>query len=325
MGDGADPGSSRVTTKSPADPFDPYPIGTTSPNSASDLLQPRSDVSSDSPEETQTQTITTVTTIRETQSQPEATSDRQLPAATENKDPSSESIVGTHRWALTLDTSTPKQEGPAESQATDQTMLIKFERKSNENDSPWDRWTSPTVYNIATEEEEEQEQRPKETQTQTITTVTTIRETQSQPEATSDRYETYSRSATVEEESFKTPEPEAKKAFVYVKEYVNSTELSLHNARDTNYGGSGYLTSSSVGSSYSSPSTYFSSPTSSCTYCGELVGNDAKISIDHLDIHSHPACFKCGVCGKPMGELLDSMFLHGGKVHCETCYARAFE
>ncbi|XP_022607762.1 zinc finger protein 185 [Seriola dumerili] len=141
-----------------------------------------------------------------------------------------------------------------------------------------------------------------------------------------DRYETYSRTVIEEDHRVQTPEPETKKGFVYVKEYVNATELSLHNARDTSDGGSDNLTSSSVDYSYSSPSTYSSgSLSSTCTYCGEQVGNDAKITIEHLNINCHPACFKCGVCSKPMGDLLYSMFLHGGKVHCESCYSKSFD
>lgn len=34
------------------------------------------------------------------------------------------------------------------------------------------------------------------------------------------------------------------------------------------------------------------SESSTCTYCGELVGNDAKITIEHLNVNSHPYCFK---------------------------------
>ncbi len=29
-----------------------------------------------------------------------------------------------------------------------------------------------------------------------------------------------------------------------------------------------------------------------CTYCGEMVGNDAKITIEHMNISCHPSCFK---------------------------------
>lgn len=34
------------------------------------------------------------------------------------------------------------------------------------------------------------------------------------------------------------------------------------------------------------------SGSSACTYCGEPVGNDAKITIEHLNIDAHPHCFK---------------------------------
>ncbi|XP_035524991.1 zinc finger protein 185 [Morone saxatilis] len=308
----ADPWSSRATTTvteaSSADPFDPYPIGTTSPNSSSDLLQPLSDIPINS---------SSYTFMK---------SKDPIPATTTQRP-----------WAHTWETSTPQQTNTDESQeakpvgqseAADQNMVVKFERKSTENDSPWDRWTSPTVYTITTstgdeEEEEGEEESPEDTQTQTVTTITTIREMHSEPEPAMDRYETYSRAVVEEDQRVQTPEFEAKKPFVYVKEYVNATDLSLHNARDTIDGGSDYLTSSCTSYSYSSPSTYFSgSLASTCTYCGELVGDDAKISIEHLNINCHPVCFKCDVCSKPMGDLLDSMFLHGGKVNCESCYSK---
>ncbi|XP_014860116.1 PREDICTED: zinc finger protein 185 [Poecilia mexicana] len=172
-------------------------------------------------------------------------------------------------------------------------MVIMFERKSTENDSPWDKWTTPTVYTISTamgdgdEEEVKEEERP----------------------------------AVVEEERrVPTPEPESKKPFVYVKEYVDASD-SLLNLRDP-LNGSDDFTSSSISYSYSSPSSYTRlTPSSTCTYCGKQVGNDAKISIEHLNINCHPDCFKCDVCSRPMGDLLHSMFLHNKKVHCESCYA----
>ncbi|KAG8004131.1 hypothetical protein GBF38_008244, partial [Nibea albiflora] len=196
-------------------------------------------------------------------------------------------------------------------QVADETTLIMFERKSTENDSPWDRWTSPTVYTVTTTTGEEEEEEEEEEE----------REIHSEPESAMDRYE--HRTVIEEDQRVQTPEPEAKKGFVYVKEYVNATETSLHNARDAIDGDSDYFTSSSSSHSYSSPSS--GSLSSACTYCGEPVGNDARISIEHLNINCHPACFKCGVCSKPMGDLLDSMFLHGGKVNCESCYSKAFD
>ncbi|XP_038867869.1 zinc finger protein 185-like [Salvelinus namaycush] len=115
-----------------------------------------------------------------------------------------------------------------------------------------------------------------------------------------------------------SPDTESKKGFVYLKEYVNATDLTKHNTRDNV---SDYVTSSSTSYSHSSPSSYTrTTTTSACTYCGEQVGNDAKITIEHLNISCHPACFKCGVCSKPMGDFLYNMFLHKGTVHCESCY-----
>ncbi|KAF0039476.1 hypothetical protein F2P81_007711 [Scophthalmus maximus] len=296
--------------QSSADPFDPYPIGTTSPNSSSDLLQPLEDISIN----------------------------RAPTTFMECKDPSPEvHMIGNTQRSLTddiipINTNTTSQEPEPENQAGDQQTLIRFERKSSENDSPWDRWTSPTVYTITTgeedeeeEEEEEEERSPEDTHMQTVTTVTTIREIHSEPEPAMDRHETsYSSTVVEEERRVPTPEPSTKKPFVYVKEYVNATELSSHNARDLMDSGSDYLTSSSTNYSYSSPSAYSrGSLSSACTFCGEQVGNDAKITIEHLNINCHPDCFKCGVCRKPMGDLLYSMFLHGGKVHCESCYSNA--
>ncbi|XP_047441156.1 zinc finger protein 185 isoform X2 [Mugil cephalus] len=313
-------------TQSSADPFDPYPIGTTSPNSSSDLLQPLSHISINSPPRTSTEdSILT----------PE---NNALVSLADDIIPINTDTSSTQRsWARTWEVSAPQQadaeesqdaepepEPEAEGQDEDQHTLIKFERKSTENDSPWDRWTSPTVYTVTTEEDEEEEEEAEEESPEDVQTVTTttIREiyNEPEPEPAMDRYEPYSRTVKEEEQRVQTPEP--KKGFVYVKEYVNATELSLHNPRDTIDGGLDYLSSSSATYSYSSPTAYSRAPlASTCTYCGEQVGNDAKITIEHLNINCHPACFKCGVCSKPMGDLLHSMFLHGGTVHCESCYA----
>ncbi|XP_033488484.1 zinc finger protein 185 isoform X1 [Epinephelus lanceolatus] len=336
--DSAAPWSSRVTTtvteSSSADPFDPYPLGTTSSNSSSDLLQPLSDTSINSAPPTFLES-------KDPSPETNSSSSNALESLADNVNPISSdttSLISQRSWARTWETSTPQQANTEESQeaapggqTVDQETLVMFERKSTENDSPWDRWTSPTVYTITTtrgeeEEEEEEEESPRDTQTETVTTITTIREIHSEPQPAMDRYETYSRSVTVEDQRVHTPEPEAKKGFVYLKEYVSASELALHNARDNIDSGSDYLTSSSTSYSYSIPSPYSSrSLSSTCTYCGELVGNDAKISIEHLNINCHPTCFKCEMCRKPMGDLLDSMFLHGGKVHCETCYSRALD
>ncbi|XP_030001729.1 zinc finger protein 185 isoform X2 [Sphaeramia orbicularis] len=328
----AAPQSSRVITtvteSSSADPFDPYPIGTTSPNSSSDLLQPLSDIPINSASLISIKNEDPSPEINMSSKTLESLADDIIPIDTDTRS------LSSHRsWARTWEVNPPQQtntdesrEAEPEGQAEDQQTVVMFERKSKENDSPWDRWTSPTVYTINTEEEEEEkeEERPEDTQTETVTTITTVREIHSEPEPAMDRYETYSRTVTEENQQVQTPEP--KKGFVYLKEYVSATELSLHNTKDYPSSGSDYLTSSSANYSYSSPSKFSSGSLSSkCTYCGEPVGSDAKITIEHLNINCHPSCFKCGVCGRPMGDLLYNMFLHGGKVHCESCYSKAFD
>ncbi|KAM9850102.1 zinc finger protein 185 [Aulostomus maculatus] len=311
--------TSTVTESSSADPFDPYPIGTTSLNRTSDLLQPLTDISINRASTTYTEEKESSPEINMSSNALGSLADDIIPINTE-----ATSLSTGRSWTRTWETSLPQHADTEESpkaQAGDHQTLVRFERKSSENDSPWDRWTSPTVYTITSREEEEEEESPADTQTQTVTTVTTVRETYSEPEPVMDRYET--RTVIEEDHRVQTPEPETKKGFVYVKEYVNASELSLHNACDSFNSSSDGLTSSSIGYSDSSPSSYTSSST--CTYCGEQVGNDAKITIEHLNINCHPACFKCEVCSKPMGDFLHSMFLHGGKVHCESCYSTALD
>ncbi|XP_072294401.1 zinc finger protein 185 [Eucyclogobius newberryi] len=309
----ADPLSSHmittVTESSSTDPFDPYPIGTTSSNSTSDLLKPLADISISSSSDTSVKTNAPSIETNMSGNLLDSLSDDITPFNTEAP------RLSTHSWTRTWEPeSTEESQEPAkaeESQAGDEQTVIMFERKSSENDSPWDRWTSPTVYTIQTnkdEDEEEESDMPDDSETQIISTVTTIRETYSEPEPSMDLTSAES-------------DGESKKPFVYVKEYVNASELSLLNAKDTD---SDYLTSSSTSYSYSSPSTYLSDSLSTkCTFCGEQVGSDAKITVEHLNINCHPECFKCGVCGIPMGDFLHKMFLHGGIVHCESCYRNA--
>lgn len=62
---------------------------------------------------------------------------------------------------------------------------------------------------------------------------------------------------------------------------ANRSQVALADwgGRQTNQSRSLCITSSGASSSV-------------CTYCGELVGNDAKISIEHLNINCHTGCFK---------------------------------
>ncbi|CAL1613445.1 unnamed protein product [Knipowitschia caucasica] len=293
-----------VTESSSTDPFDPYPIGNTSSNRSSDLLQPLADISISSAFDRSAETK---------EPNPEASmsgnvlntlSDDLIPVNTEATTTSLSSRSWARTWEPVESGNTEESQEAEAALDGDEEKVIMFERTTNENDSPWDRWTSPTVYSISNNEKEEEEEesvKPDYTETEIITTVTTIRETHSDPKPSMD--------LTLTE-----PEAESKKPFVYVKEYVNASEM---NSRDTNR--SDYLTSTSSSYNYSSPTTYFSE-SSYCTFCNKQVGSDAKITIDHLNINCHPECFKCGVCSLPMGDLLHKMFIHGGIVHCESCY-----
>ncbi|XP_034037231.1 zinc finger protein 185 isoform X2 [Thalassophryne amazonica] len=153
--DSESPQSSYVTTRtvtqsSSTDPFDPYPIQTTSANSSSNVLEPLSDTS-----------ITSVS--------------RTFVEATDPS-PSINPRLWSHTWVTNTEES---QEPEPKGHTVDQETVVKFERKSKETDSPWDKWTSPTVYTVttATEEEEEDEQEDSPVETQTVTTITTISET----------------------------------------------------------------------------------------------------------------------------------------------------
>ncbi|XP_042181967.1 zinc finger protein 185 isoform X4 [Oncorhynchus tshawytscha] len=200
-----------------------------------------------------------------------------------------------HTWKRSWDvnpiTTTDKSEEEEPEEQDPQVSLVTVQKQSSDSESPWDRWSAPTVY---------KEKRD--------------------PEPSMDRSSSYSRTLDSSANQRPTsPDTESKKGFVYLKEYVNATDLTKHNTRDNV---PDYVTSSSTSHSYSSPSSYTrTTTTSACTYCGEQVGNDAKITIEHLNISCHPACFKCGVCSKPMGDFLYNMFLHKGIVHCESCYS----
>ncbi|XP_046704716.1 zinc finger protein 185 isoform X2 [Silurus meridionalis] len=173
-----------------------------------------------------------------------------------------------------------------------QTVTVTFEQKSSKTSSPWDKWAVPTIDNATEDSEPESEPEPEDN----INTV-------------------YTRT---EESSIPALDTESKKNVVYVKSYVNSSDLPRFSTRryDNEYD---YVTSSSSSYAYSSPSS--AETMSACTYCGGLVGNNSKITIDHLNISCHPECFKCGICSKPMGDFIHSMFWHCGMVHCESCYA----
>ncbi|GAB5584987.1 zinc finger protein 185-like isoform X4 [Prionailurus iriomotensis] len=61
-----------------------------------------------------------------------------------------------------------------------------------------------------------------------------------------------------------------------------------------------------------------------CTYCNQEIRDCPKITLEHLGICCHDYCFKCGICSKPMGELLDQIFIHHDTIHCGKCYEKLF-
>nr|XP_009937214.1 PREDICTED: zinc finger protein 185 [Opisthocomus hoazin] len=118
----------------------------------------------------------------------------------------------------------------------------------------------------------------------------------------------------------------AGKGVLFVKEYVNSSELStsprygfgslvdLTDLERANYSHHSYLCSA--------PPPRASEPV--CSYCGREIRDCPKIIIEHLNICCHEYCFRCGICHKAMGDLLDKIFIHRDIVHCDKCYEKLF-
>ncbi|KAM6124745.1 zinc finger protein 185 [Phoenicopterus ruber ruber] len=118
----------------------------------------------------------------------------------------------------------------------------------------------------------------------------------------------------------------AGKGVLFVKEYVNSSELSaspryssgglvdLTDLERATYSRHGYLSSA--------PLQRSSEPV--CSYCSREIRDCPKIIIEHLNICCHEYCFRCGICHKAMGDLLDKIFIHRDIVHCDKCYEKLF-
>lgn len=121
-------------------------------------------------------------------------------------------------------------------------------------------------------------------------------------------------------------EPEVGRGLLFVKESVNSTELSS----SPRYNSRSLVDLSNLErSTYSSATSLNSVPPKRsfeeiCTYCGREIRNCAKITIENLKICCHEYCFRCGICHKPMGDLLDKIFIHRDIVHCDKCYEKLF-
>ncbi|XP_066212209.1 zinc finger protein 185 isoform X1 [Saccopteryx leptura] len=117
------------------------------------------------------------------------------------------------------------------------------------------------------------------------------------------------------------------KGILFVKEYMNASEVSSRKLVS-----SCYSRTSSTDNSFNMEKKppYDSTPYSErktggiCTYCNREIRDCPKITLEHLGICCHDYCFKCGICSKPMGELLDQIFIHCDTIHCGKCYEKLF-
>ncbi|XP_062380526.1 zinc finger protein 185-like isoform X2 [Sardina pilchardus] len=251
--------TTTVVEDNSVDPFDPFPKVTTPIKSPVELFDPL--------------VLNTKTSSTDPVAPPSPIPDDSMPTDALVDladdiipiDTNTTRLITNRNWerfdTQTQDTTPESEEEEDEPASSDDLVPVRYERKSTDNDSPWDRWTSPTVDATKTEE-----------------------------------------SPVDADQESTSSDSEAKKGIVLFKEYVDDK--------------SDYSTTRSTPYDYDRASNM-----SACTYCGELVGSDAKITIEHLNISCHPSCFKCAICSRPMGDLLFSMFLHNGMVHCESCYA----
>ncbi|NWH88864.1 ZN185 protein, partial [Aegithalos caudatus] len=114
-----------------------------------------------------------------------------------------------------------------------------------------------------------------------------------------------------------------RRGILFVKEYVNTGGF----AASPRYGRYGVLGTPGVTAEHPRGIHCPVPPRSSeplCTYCGREIRDCPKIIIEHLNIHCHEYCFRCGICHKAMGELLDKIFIHRDIVHCDKCYEKLF-
>ncbi|XP_024096785.1 zinc finger protein 185 isoform X11 [Pongo abelii] len=117
------------------------------------------------------------------------------------------------------------------------------------------------------------------------------------------------------------------KGILFVKEYVNASEVSSGKPVSARYSNV-----SSIEDSFAMEkkppcgSTPYSERTTGgiCTYCNHEIRDCPKITLEHLGICCHEYCFKCGICSKPMGDLLDQIFIHRDTIHCGKCYEKLF-
>ncbi|XP_059680540.1 zinc finger protein 185 [Gavia stellata] len=118
----------------------------------------------------------------------------------------------------------------------------------------------------------------------------------------------------------------AGKGVLFVKEYMNSSELSA----SPRYGSGSLVDLTDLERATYSHHSYLSSAPLQrssepvCSYCSREIRDCPKIIIEHLNICCHEYCFRCGICHKAMGDLLDKIFIHRDIVHCDKCYEKLF-
>ncbi|XP_074738895.1 zinc finger protein 185 isoform X2 [Strix uralensis] len=118
----------------------------------------------------------------------------------------------------------------------------------------------------------------------------------------------------------------AGKGVLFVKEYMNSSESSA----SPRYGSGSLVDLTDLERATYSHHSYLSSAPLQrssepvCSYCSREIRDCPKIIIEHLNICCHEYCFRCGICHKGMGDLLDKIFIHRDIVHCDKCYEKLF-
>ncbi|NWS76515.1 ZN185 protein, partial [Crotophaga sulcirostris] len=114
-----------------------------------------------------------------------------------------------------------------------------------------------------------------------------------------------------------------RKGVLFVKEYVNSSEL-LASPRYGRY--KPLVPALGLEAACVTEESLFLHRSSDpvCSYCSREIRDCPKIIIEHLNICCHEYCFRCGICHKAMGDLLDKMFIHRDIVHCDKCYEKLF-
>ncbi|XP_019648444.1 zinc finger protein 185 isoform X1 [Ailuropoda melanoleuca] len=117
------------------------------------------------------------------------------------------------------------------------------------------------------------------------------------------------------------------KGILFVKEYTNASEVSSGKPVSSCYSSIRSTEDScDMDKKLACDSALYSERTSGriCTYCNQEIRDCPKITLEHLGICCHDYCFKCGICSKPMGELLDQIFIHRDTIHCRKCYEKLF-